>query len=784
THTREVEGHLFSKKREETLQALKESEHFSNRLKGTVFKLWDRFNQKIYAYLEKKQDRKPDQSFFDFKDERDLEKASVREVSKENLTIVPAKASEKISPQEIAKKVSKSDQTIEINKETIKMRRVKKEIERDLYDQNSHPGDPSKSFEKSPLTWKDFSKEERKQISSYFAAASKAQELREVVQAECGESLENVSKSSHYQEWQKACALRNESAYQLKPLLSKEEHQTILKEKTLYYIEIHAKKHEEILKIQEQKALQTEKIKSLDGQLSFHIEPLLYKLFSDGPSSKNSQSYRFGAKGSLSVTYSGPKAGQFYDFERQEGGTLLKLIARELKLDKHEAKTWAGEFLGIASEIRLPTSYKKIETSKESNWTSLKPDSHVPPPKFEEIGKLHHYYKEVARHPYRDLNGNLLYYVLRLENDKGQKITPPLSYGRFEDQNPSWELKGYTPQGEKRPLYNLHHLKEKPLAEVLIVEGEKTADKALEKFSESHYVCLTWSGGASSVSKTDWSPLHGKEVKIWPDNDEAGWKGTQEVLDELKKVGVKKVRLPERGNLFEKLPPKWDLADPLPQGVTTSSLHRAFSYSNKNHFQESVLRRLGLDRPTPSLEKTKAIDLLYAYEKTHKQRLEGEFPKEISLNQRDTIQYKQQHEGVLFLNKEKEILQKVKEDTHINASGEVAERLTHQIHLFEAKTGKEATLTEILTLKETIESFPYETIKCPQEVKEIALYKALSYSCEKALIGEEVDRKEINEISLKSERECDQQKELERSQERALQKQQELQRSKGPDLSL
>ncbi|MCB1106731.1 MAG: hypothetical protein KDK76_01380, partial [Chlamydiia bacterium] len=82
------------------------------------------------------------------------------------------------------------------------------------------------------------------------------------------------------------------------------------------------------------------------------------------------------------------------------------------------------------------------------------------------------------------------------------------------------------------------------------------------------------------------------------------------------------------------------------------------------------------------------------------------------------------------------------------------------------------------------ESFPYETIKCSQEVKEIALYKALSYSCEKALIGEEVDRKEITEIALKSERECDQQKELERSQERALQKQQELQRSKGPDLSL
>lgn len=32
------------------------------------------------------------------------------------------------------------------------------------------------------------------------------------------------------------------------------------------------------------------------------------------------------------------------------------------------------------------------------------------------------------RHPYYDKEGNLLYYVLRLENQQGEKITPPLSY--------------------------------------------------------------------------------------------------------------------------------------------------------------------------------------------------------------------------------------------------------------------------------------------------------------------------------------------------------------------
>ena len=609
--------------------------------------------------------------------------------------------------------------------------------------------------------------DQKKLINRYYKYATQSSELRELVDIE--REANPTSESPHHKQWQKTCTQRNQAAYQVKTLLSQDQVKRAFKEKSLYYLELHAQKHEEILNIQQQKAL------NLQEQLKNNLESLLYKLFPDGPHSKTAQHYRFRSKGSLSIAHS----GEFYDFENKEGGGLLQLIAKELQLDKQEAKDWAKQFLGIANDIKTPLTFKRPNKTipEESSWTSLQPDPKIPPPPREKISKLHHYYKEIARHTYHDHNGNLLYYVLRLQGDQNKKITPPLSYGKYENQEPSWQLKGYNPPGEKRPLYNLHLLKEKPLAEILIVEGEKAADKAPEKFP--HLICLTWSGGASSVTKTDWSPLHGKKVKIWPDNDTAGFKAAQDIIDELKKIGVETIILPETENLFKNLPPKWDLADPLPQGISTHSL--TFNQQNKNHFQTSILKNLKLDHP--SLEKTKAIHLLYAYEKTHQQRLQQEFPQEISPHQRDTIQYRQQHEGIQFLQKEQEILQSVTTDPHINASGELAQRLTYQLHLFEARTGQKPTLDQTLTLKQALENFPYQTITGPPETKEILLYQVLSIYSENALTRKKLDPKELEHITLQNQRQLSQQKELQKAQELAIEKHKALEYTKGPELS-
>ena len=74
---------------------------------------------------------------------------------------------------------------------------------------------------------------------------------------------------------------------------------------------------------------------------------------------------------------------------------------------------------------------------------------------------------------------------------------------------------------ETRPLYNLPQIKEAD--RVIWVEGEKCAD-ALIKMGHTATCTI---GGAGMLSqrtkdKFDFSPLHGKELIIWPDNDEAG----------------------------------------------------------------------------------------------------------------------------------------------------------------------------------------------------------------------------------------------------------------------
>ncbi|NGX62431.1 MAG: hypothetical protein K940chlam9_01928, partial [Chlamydiae bacterium] len=169
--------------------------------------------------------------------------------------------------------------------------------------------------------------------------------------------------------------------------------------------------------------------------------------------------------------------------------------------------------------------------------------------------------QEKMRHTYRDSDGNILFHILRLEDKTGGKTILPISYGYFQGGEPTWTIKGY--QTLQKPLYNLPLLKTHPHARVLIVEGEKTADCASTLFPNT--ISLTWSGGAKAVDKTDWSPLFLREVVIWPDNDKAGYEAIESICQQLRKVGVKSLHALDQQILAPHLPPKWDLADPLPQ---------------------------------------------------------------------------------------------------------------------------------------------------------------------------------------------------------------------------
>src|SRR5579883_388857 len=118
-----------------------------------------------------------------------------------------------------------------------------------------------------------------------------------------------------------------------------------------------------------------------------------------------------------------------------------------------------------------------------------------------------------------------------------------------------------------RPLYALPSLLGDTDAPVLFVEGEKTATAAEERFPD--YQPTTTSGGANAAAFTDYSPLSGRHVVIWPDNDAPGYGYAQKVAMRLHEIGAASIAIV---NIPHGWPDGWDLADPLPDGVSGADL--------------------------------------------------------------------------------------------------------------------------------------------------------------------------------------------------------------------
>ena len=161
--------------------------------------------------------------------------------------------------------------------------------------------------------------------------------------------------------------------------------------------------------------------------------------------------------------------------------------------------------------------------------------------------------------PYRYADGELAGHVARWDGLDGGKEIRPLVY-----EGGHWRLKGIP---APRPLYNLKALQERPDAPVLVAEGEKTCDAAGKLFPA--YVSITSIGGAKAPQLSDWTPLVGREVVVWPDNDSDGRRYALDSATLALNAGsltARIVRLPEG------MPRNWDLADPVPDGIDVERL--------------------------------------------------------------------------------------------------------------------------------------------------------------------------------------------------------------------
>jgi putative DNA primase/helicase len=120
-----------------------------------------------------------------------------------------------------------------------------------------------------------------------------------------------------------------------------------------------------------------------------------------------------------------------------------------------------------------------------------------------------------------------------------------------------------------RPVFNLPDLIARPDAPVLIVEGEGTAQSAATIAPD--HVVLSGCGGTGGILSTDWSPLAGRTVTLWPDADAPGRQAMAKLAIHLLSLGaVVAVVAPSPD-----APPGWDLADGVAAGWTPRHLAKA-----------------------------------------------------------------------------------------------------------------------------------------------------------------------------------------------------------------
>lgn len=225
---------------------------------------------------------------------------------------------------------------------------------------------------------------------------------------------------------------------------------------------------------------------------------------------------------SLSVELTGPKAGLWHDFATGEGGDIFDLwqAARGLSSFRETLKD-AGEYSGAVGNTPRRTPKRKSPKGGEA-WGH-----------------------PTQTYRYQDPTGKILAEVDRFdweENGEKHKTFRP------------WDAvaRKYHPP-EVRPLYNLPNIISAP--EIVIVEGEKAADALIAQDIDA---TTAMSGSNAPLEKTDWSPLNGRKIVIWPDNDAAGKAYAGRLKKHLEGQGHTAVSIL---NVPASRPEKWDAAD-------------------------------------------------------------------------------------------------------------------------------------------------------------------------------------------------------------------------------
>jgi len=244
------------------------------------------------------------------------------------------------------------------------------------------------------------------------------------------------------------------------------------------------------------------------------------------------------------------QTGSWSDFaEGAQGGDLVSYYHYIFKSENHYKAAEA-----VQAELNLSSNIVPFKQPvKDETWKQLIPvpsDAYRPYDKHKTLGQ------PARTWHYKDINGNTLGYIYRFNTKDGKQIFPLTYRENLETGKRVWKWKGFD---KPRPLYGLEFLKHSKEG-VLLVEGEKAADAAREMLSKDMLV-FAWVGGTKGIPYVDFTPIYGKKIIIWPDNDLVGLEAALKLNNLLKPHC--KVRIIIN---HIKAPKGWDIADGVQKG--------------------------------------------------------------------------------------------------------------------------------------------------------------------------------------------------------------------------
>lgn len=263
--------------------------------------------------------------------------------------------------------------------------------------------------------------------------------------------------------------------------------------------------------------LKSNNVKRIKNILSQNVDKMVRELF---PNAVHESNFAYmgniaGDKGkSLKINLNGPHAGNWKDFSTEDSGDVIALYQAAKGLNFKDA-------MAELEARYTPCAKPKPTLIKKSVY------------------------------PYLTPKGDLIVNVVRLDmSDNSKRIWQELPNGE----------KGGVPIA---PLYRLPQICDEDV--IIITEGEKCADALIN----NGQVATTVIGGSSTnFDKTRWTHIEGKEVILWPDNDEAGRKYMQRLAHHLSGLSchVAVVQIPEGK------PKGWDAADCVAEGGNVTEL--------------------------------------------------------------------------------------------------------------------------------------------------------------------------------------------------------------------